>query len=50
MCLGKKQYDSNKDAYTAAVLLGQRPYECPYCLKWHLSTKGVTRKYRGPSS
>ena len=50
MCTGKKSYESKGAAEFFADTYMQRPYQCPYCNKWHLSTKEVPNyRYNGDS-
>lgn len=39
MCRHKVRYDTEKDAKTANS--GFRAYHCPYCGKWHLTSRVV---------
>lgn len=40
-CVRKLAYDSRNDAKKSASARGKglRPYKCPHCTLWHLSTK-----------
>jgi hypothetical protein len=39
MCWCKKTFDTEEDAINAKS--GHRPYHCPICHKWHLTTKRI---------
>jgi hypothetical protein len=40
MCIKKKDFSKIK-AFEEAERLDQKPYHCPICKKWHLSTKFI---------
>lgn len=45
MCTRKRRYKSQADALDAVALLGlerqRKPYLCPICRHWHLSSSGT---------
>jgi hypothetical protein len=44
MCGRKKAYATEELAMSAGNKWHQRPYECPCCGKWHLTSKLKTTK------
>lgn len=39
MCTDKRRYDSRSAAMFFARTDGLRPYKCPHCPGWHLTSK-----------
>jgi hypothetical protein len=44
MCAGKRRFASAEEARRANS--GQRPYPCPFCLKFHLTSKSERPRRR----
>lgn len=38
-CTSKRRYNSEIDAMRAAVRCGLTWYRCPYCHRWHLTSR-----------
>jgi hypothetical protein len=44
MCSNKRRYESSQAARFFGDVRGQRPYRCPVCGGWHLTTLKVKRR------
>ena len=49
MCIGKRIYDSKRKAKEEAKRIGLNYYRCPFCGKYHLTSRD-SKKYQGERS
>lgn len=39
MCVGKRRYPDRRTAKRCGSPYGHRPYRCPICGRWHLTSR-----------